>query len=51
MNMQSRRPQFHELRSINFLVHEYLLENNYKMASVTFSDEVQDQVTVFGVLE
>lgn len=34
----------HEQRAINFLVHEYLLQQNYKLTSVTFSDEVADQV-------
>lgn len=34
----------HEQRAINFLTHEYLLQQNYKLTSVTFSDEVADQV-------
>uniref|UniRef100_A0A914UWD6 LisH domain-containing protein n=1 Tax=Plectus sambesii TaxID=2011161 RepID=A0A914UWD6_9BILA len=33
----------HEQRAINFLAHEYLLQQNYKLTSVTFSDEVADQ--------
>lgn len=33
-----------EKRAINFLVNEYLLLNNYKLTSVTFSEENEDQV-------
>ncbi|XP_070574126.1 RAB11-binding protein RELCH homolog isoform X2 [Ptychodera flava] len=33
----------HEKRAVNFLVNEYLLLNNYKLTSITFSDEVDDQ--------
>lgn len=29
----------HDKNAINFLINEYLLENNYKMTSVTFSEE------------
>ncbi|KAJ8302481.1 hypothetical protein KUTeg_018877 [Tegillarca granosa] len=32
-----------EKRAINFLVNEYLLLNNYKLTSVTFSEENEDQ--------
>lgn len=34
-----------EKRALNFLVNEYLLKNNYKLSSITFSDENDDQVT------
>ncbi|XP_064466684.1 RAB11-binding protein RELCH homolog [Ornithodoros turicata] len=33
----------HERRALNFLVNEYLLKNNYKLTSITFSDENEDQ--------
>ncbi|XP_064409426.1 RAB11-binding protein RELCH homolog isoform X1 [Latimeria chalumnae] len=32
-----------EKRALNFLVNEYLLKNNYKLTSITFSDENDDQ--------
>ncbi|XP_072567177.1 RAB11-binding protein RELCH homolog isoform X2 [Paramormyrops kingsleyae] len=32
-----------EKRALNFLVNEYLLRNNYKLTSITFSDENDDQ--------
>ena len=33
-----------EKKAINFLVNEYLLANNYKITSVTFAEENEDQV-------
>ncbi|XP_046842771.1 RAB11-binding protein RELCH homolog [Xenia sp. Carnegie-2017] len=33
----------HEKRAINFLVNEYLLQSGYRLTSVTFSDENEDQ--------
>ncbi|XP_035218568.1 RAB11-binding protein RELCH homolog isoform X2 [Stegodyphus dumicola] len=33
----------HEKRALNFLVNEYLLNNSYKLTSITFSDENDDQ--------
>ncbi|CAM1310177.1 KIAA1468 (predicted), partial [Pycnogonum litorale] len=33
----------HELRALNYLVNEYLLKHNYKLTSITFSDENEDQ--------
>lgn len=33
-----------EKRALNFLVNEYLLKNEYKLSSITFSDENDDQV-------
>lgn len=33
----------HELRAINFMVYEYLLAQSYKLTSITFSDENEDQ--------
>ncbi|XP_069075596.1 RAB11-binding protein RELCH isoform X4 [Pleurodeles waltl] len=32
-----------EKRALNFLVNEFLLQNNYKLTSITFSDENDDQ--------
>ncbi|XP_032149562.1 RAB11-binding protein RELCH isoform X5 [Sapajus apella] len=32
-----------EKRALNFLVNEFLLKNNYKLTSITFSDENDDQ--------
>lgn len=37
----------HEKRALNFLVNEYLLCNSYKLTSITFSDENDDQVLFF----
>lgn len=34
----------HEKRAINFLVNEYLLIQDYKLTSVTFSEENENQV-------
>ncbi|GIY95221.1 RAB11-binding protein RELCH homolog [Caerostris extrusa] len=33
----------HEKRALNFLINEYLLCNSYKLTSITFSDENDDQ--------
>ncbi|KAJ8683790.1 hypothetical protein QAD02_019582 [Eretmocerus hayati] len=33
----------HELRALNFLVNEYLMANSYKLTSITFSDENENQ--------
>ena len=33
-----------EKKAINFLVNEYLLANDYKITSVTFAEENEDQV-------
>ncbi|XP_076331644.1 RAB11-binding protein RELCH homolog isoform X1 [Tachypleus tridentatus] len=33
----------HEKRALNFLVNEYLMKNSYKLTSITFSDENEDQ--------
>jgi hypothetical protein len=34
----------HEQRALNFLVNEYLLLHSYKLTSITFSDENENQV-------
>jgi uncharacterized protein YlxW (UPF0749 family) len=36
----------HEIRALNFLVNEYLLMNNHRLTSITFSDENTDQVKI-----
>lgn len=36
-----------EKRALNFLVNEYLLKNECKLSSITFSDENDDQVNRF----
>ena len=33
-----------EKKAINFLVNEYLMANDYKLTSVTFAEENEDQV-------
>ncbi|CAH2217186.1 jg2770 [Pararge aegeria aegeria] len=40
-NQRSLKP--HEKRALNFLINEYLLLQNYKLTSITFSDENPDQ--------
>ena len=39
----------HEKRALNFLVNEYLLHNRYKLTSITFSEENDDQVTFWMI--
>ena len=39
----------YEKRALNFLVNEYLLLQDYKLTSVTFSEENENQVSVFFV--
>jgi hypothetical protein len=34
-----------ERRAINFLINEFLLQQNYKLTAVTFSEENEDQVS------
>ena len=34
----------HEQRALNFLVNEYLLVHGYKLTSITFADENENQV-------
>ncbi|XP_053606594.1 RAB11-binding protein RELCH-like isoform X2 [Plodia interpunctella] len=40
-NQRSLKP--HEKRALNFLINEYLLIEDYKLTSITFSDENPDQ--------
>ena len=35
----------YEKRALNFLINEFLMKNGHKLTSVTFSDEIGDQVT------
>ena len=37
-----------EIRTLNFLINEYLLKNNYRLTSVTFADQVGDQVNLLS---
>lgn len=39
-----------EKRALNFLVNEYLLKNEYKLSSITFSDENDDQVKILRAI-
>lgn len=34
----------HEIRALNFLINEFLLTNDNKLTSITFADEISDQV-------
>lgn len=34
----------HEQRALNFLINEYLLLHGYKLTSITFADENENQV-------
>ncbi|XP_045536105.1 RAB11-binding protein RELCH homolog [Papilio machaon] len=42
-NFDKRSLKPHEKRALNFLINEYLLLQNYKLTSITFSDENPDQ--------
>ncbi|CAH0729872.1 unnamed protein product, partial [Brenthis ino] len=42
-NFNQRSLMPHEKRALNFLINEYLLLQNYKLTSITFSDENPDQ--------
>ncbi|XP_012223943.1 RAB11-binding protein RELCH homolog isoform X2 [Linepithema humile] len=43
-NMATEPPiKPHEQRALNFLINEYLLARSYKLTSITFSDECEDQ--------
>lgn len=35
----------HEQRALNFLINEYLLLHGYKLTSITFADENENQVS------
>ena len=40
----------YEKRALNFLVNEYLLMQDYKLTSVTFSEENENQVRVNSIM-
>ena len=42
IDKESVRP--YEKKALNFLVNEYMLVHNYKVSSVTFAEENEDQV-------
>lgn len=37
----------YEQRVLNFLVNEYLMQHNYKLTSITFADENENQVNFY----
>lgn len=39
----------HEQRALNFLINEYLLSHEYKLTSITFADENENQVIYFKI--
>lgn len=41
LNPENIKP--HEQRALNFLINEYLLSHGYKLTSITFSDENENQ--------
>ena len=46
---ENKNPEPYECRALNFLVNEYLLEQNYTLSSITFCEENEDQVfLLFG---
>lgn len=46
-NQYDDRIKPHEQRVLNFLVNEYLMQHNYKLTSITFADENENQVSYF----
>lgn len=47
INQYDDRIKPHEQRVLNFLVNEYLMQHNYKLTSITFADENENQVNYF----
>lgn len=45
MSQYDERIKPHEQRVLNFLVNEYLMQHNYKLTSITFADENENQVS------
>ena len=39
-----------ELRAINYLVNEYLLDHHYRLTAITFSEENEEQVLTYLLL-
>lgn len=50
INQYDDRIKPHEQRVLNFLVNEYLMQHNYKLTSITFADENENQVNNFIIL-
>lgn len=50
INQYDDRIKPHEQRVLNFLVNEYLMQHNYKLTSITFADENENQVNYFITL-
>lgn len=46
VNTEGIKP--HEQKALNFLINEYLLSRGYKLTSITFADENEDQVRLFS---
>ena len=42
--------KLYEKRALNFLVNEYMLMQDYKLTSVTFSEENENQVSQLKIL-
>ena len=36
----------HERRALNFLTHEYLMQQDFKLTAITLTEENEDQVSV-----
>lgn len=51
INQYDDRIKPHEQRVLNFLVNEYLMQHNYKLTSITFADENENQVNNFFFCE
>lgn len=47
-NIPSTTIKPYEQRALNFLINEYLLLQGYKLTSITFADENQNQVKDLG---
>lgn len=50
INQYDDRIKPHEQRVLNFLVNEYLMQHNYKLTSITFADENENQVNYWIVI-
>lgn len=50
INQYDDRIKPHEQRVLNFLVNEYLMQHNYKLTSITFADENENQVNNFIII-
>lgn len=50
INQHDDRIKPHEQRVLNFLVNEYLMQHNYKLTSITFADENENQVNYYIII-